>query len=738
VWLTGHGTSIDKQTLTDLRRRQRAFTGLGAWSGWGFTLTKVDTPDVLNGVMVTSDLFDLLGARSAAGRSFLEARDGVGVSEAILSDALWRRRFGARADTIGTSLVLNGRPTEIVGIMPPGFAFPDPIAEIWVSTLMNPADTDDWTAGYLRVVGRLAPGATPPAAQADLRAATRAMRVDRPGAYGGKFGTEAATVALRVDLVGDTGPALLLLLGAVGFVLLVACGNVANLLLSRGLARRGEIAVRAALGAGPRRIARQLMTESLVLALCGGGLGALLASWAVSAMSTLLPAGVPGVDRIAVDGRILVATLVLSALVGVVSGAAPALRAVRGRIFDLLSAGTLTPGRPPVGARSLVAVEIATTLVLVAGAGLMVRSYWGLSHEDPGFQAGRVLSLRLSPARSDPADLPLQQAFWHEVQARLEKLPGVEAVGAIHLLPLGGGNWNPELEVEGRPLAPDAAGPEVDWRVVTGRYFEALGIPLLQGRRFGMHDDATGAPVALINRRLAVRVFGGENPIGRRVATGFEGQGKWVTIVGVVGDTKDQTLGGEARPQIYRPLAQTFPLGMTLMVRAAGDPSTLVDAVRRTVWGVDPDVPVSAIQPLAAVVGASLRQARLVALLLTGFGFLALVLGAVGIYGVMSTTVAHRRQEWGVRLALGARGRDLLLLMLGETGRIVGAGLILGLGGALFLTRLLESQLYRVDPSDPASLALAAVILGAAAFAAALLPALRAARTDPLVCLRGR
>ncbi|HEX2190751.1 MAG TPA: ABC transporter permease [Longimicrobiaceae bacterium] len=735
LWMNEPGASVNKETLEALRARTPSLQGLAGYSGWGFTLTGQGEPEALAGAKGTADLFRVLGARPLLGRTFLPEDGEPGRTPAVvLGHGLWRRRFGGDRGVVGRAITLDGNPAVVVGVMPAEFSFPTREAELWLPAPVDPANRGDYTTGYLTLVGRLRPGGSAEGAAAEARAVARGLRELHPDRYTDAFGREAAVVPLRDTLVGDTGAALLLLLGAVGFVLLIACLNVANLLLVRAAARGREMAVRAALGAGRGRVVRQLLTESSLLALLGGAAGLLLAYWGVQLLGGLLPAELPGADEVRIDARVLAFTAALSLGVGLLAGLAPALLASRTELGGALrerSGSGAGRGRWSWLRSALVPSQVALALVLTLGAGLMLRSFRELRAVDPGFRAGGVLTLRVLPPSAGYAEAERRVAYWDAVLSRLAALPGVESVGAIHLLPLGGSNWNPPLTIEGREDR-----PVVDWRVATPGYFATAGVPVLRGRGFTAADREGAPPVALVSATLARTLFPGEDPIGRRVHTGFEGKGNWVEIVGVVGDTRDQTLAGAPNPQMYRPQAQAAMNAMTVMVRSRLDPALLAPSAREAVWSVDRDVPVSDVQPLERVVAESIARPRLLVLLLGGFGALALLLGGIGIYGVVSYGADRRSREFGVRMALGARPGEVLRLVLAGAGRLAAVGLAAGVAASLALTRLLAGQLYGVRPTDPATYLAVAALLAAVVLLAAYLPARRATRVDPVVALR--
>lgn len=732
--------SVSKQRLEAIRSRQRTFTSIAAYSRWGVTLTGSGRAEQLPGTMVTANMFDVLGVRPLLGRTFVQGEDRLGQNRvAVLGHGLWNERFGADSAILGKSITLNGNPHTVIGVMPPGFAFPVAQSRLYVPTAIMPDSTDDYVSGYLLMVARLRDGVTREAALTDLRRVVRELATDNLAGFEAEDESKVLLPTLRDVLVGKVGRTLFLLLGAVGFVLLIACVNVANLLLARATVREREFAVRSSLGAGRRRLVRQLVTESLLLALAGGAAGVALAKVLVASLAAGIPSQSPGTATIGLDVRVLAFSLLLSIVVGLVFGLAPALRLSRSDASDVLrdgGRGATTGSRRHGMMRTLVVAEVALALVLAVGAGLVLQSFWRLRNESPGFAAGGVLSFVVSTNLTRHPTEESQAAFFTTLFERLRAQPGVESVGAIHLLPLSGGNWNPSLGIEGRPLPEGATPREVDWRLVSPDYFRTLRIPLVAGRLFDDSDNRTSPPVALVNRELAQRYFPGEDPIGRRVRTFFEGRGNYVTIVGVVGDTKDQALGGDARPQIYRSFWQRPQTWMGVLVRSSANPMSLAPAVRQVVADLDADAPVTDLRPFEDVVSASISQERLLMWLLGAFGVLAMALGTIGIYGVMSYVVEQRSPEIGVRLAMGARPGDIRSMVLGDALRLTAAGLAVGAVIALALTRILSAQLHEVSARDPVVFIGTTLVLALIAVLASWLPARRASRTEPTMLLR--
>jgi putative ABC transport system permease protein len=575
-------------------------------------------------------------------------------------------------------------------------------------------------------------------ATADLREAAATLRQTFPAQYDSTYGRLASVESLQDALVGRTQSTLFVLFAAVGLVLLIGCANVMNLLLARGAAREHELALRAALGAGRWRLVRQLLTESMLLALLGAALGLVFAVWGARLVGASLPDDLMRAGDIVVNARVLSFAALTAVIVGLVFGVVPALRAGRRSRLDSLRDGTRSSaaGSRRRTMRTLIVGEVALALMLATGTGLVLRSFWRLRAESPGFRPEGVLTLGVAAPGAIYDSQAKRVALYDALLERLRAIPGVTSVGAVHLLPFGGSNWNPELVVEGRATPPGAPSPAVDWRVATPDYFRTMGIALRRGRMFTAADDSASPRVALINEALARREFPGTDPLGKRVRTFFEGHDGWTTIVGVIADSKDQTLAGAARPQMYRPFAQSPLNSMSVMVRTTGEPMQVAPAARRALAAVDPDIPLERVRPLLAVVTESIAQPRLLVILLATFGALALVLGAIGIYGVMAYAVVQRTREIGVRSALGATPRDVLALVVGEALTLAVVGVALGVAGALALTGLLRSQLYAVSPTDPVTFLNASLGLLAVALLASAVPALRAMRVDPARVLR--
>jgi len=714
----------------DWRDENRVFDGVGGWTSQGKVLTGAGDPSRLRTGVVTDTLLPTLGVPPLAGRWFTEEEDQPnGPKAAILSYATWQQRFGGDPSIVGRTITLDAEAHTVVGIMPAGFDFPSR-SEIWV-TLQRAFDESQRGSHFLRVVARMQPGVSFEQAKSEMEALGTRLTEQTGHGHG-------VTIA-RLDeiVIGSTGRPLLILLGAVSFVLLIACVNVANLLLARAVSRQRELAIRTALGAGRGRLVRQFLTESVLLGVAGGVLGIALASWLVRVFVSLAPPSYPRLSEIGLDPTVLGFTLAVSVATGVVFGLVPALLAAGADPNAALREGggkSAASGARRV-TRLLVTVEIALALVLVVGAGLMAKSLTRLEGEQTGLRTDHLLTFRLDLTSARYQESASLRAFFHDLVARLDGAAGVESVGAIHLLPLQSWGWNGVPTIEGHPGFPEGQEPLAEYRVVTPDYFRTMGIPLVRGRMFSDRDTEASTPVLLINEAAAKRFFPDEDPIGRRMRGGFTSE--FAEIVGVVADVRQARLDLASRAEVYFPHDQTPWRGMSVVVRAGGrDPLTLVPLVRQQVADLDPDLPVTAVSTMERVVTDSARQPRLTSVLIALFAALAALLAVVGIYGVMSYSVTQRTREIGIRVAVGAGSRSVLGLVLREAVALAVAGLVGGLAAAFGLTRLLATQLYQVSATDPLVLGAAAAGILVVSLAASVVPAWRALRVDPLIALR--
>ena len=723
-----------------------AFESIAALGFWNANLAGDGAPERLQGFQVSPALFDALGAEPLLGRTFTADEEQPGRdSVVLLSHGLWQRRFGGDPGVVNRTVTLNGRAYTVVGVMPPDFQI-HRRADVWSPLALDERTLANRTAHYLIVFARLRDGVSPEQARGAMAALADNMARQHPDT---NAGWGANVVPLREQVVGDVKTPLLLLLGAVGFVLLIACANVANLLLARAASRSKEIAIRAALGAGRMRIVRQLLTESVLLALAGGLLGLLLAAWGVELLVSNLPEGalfsLPRVAQAGIDARVLAFTLGVSVLTGLLFGLAPALSATRSDLGGGLKEGGRTSGAGAPGRRlrsALVVSEVALSVMLLVGAGLLVRSIIGLMRVDPGFEGGGVMTMRATLPRAKYADPAKVTAFYDQLLGRLKNLPGVEAAAATTQLPLGGSTSTTGFQIEGRPPLAPSDQPEANYSVVSSDFFRALRIPLVEGRAFADGDDAAHPRAVVVSQLLARKFFPGENAVGRRIGVTDGGEAQWYTIVGVAGDVKHRALTRDTQPTLYFTYKTDPERSMVLTVRASAGTAaeTLAAGMRREVLAVDPDQPVFEVRTAREAVEQSVSLERSVAFLLSVFACVAMALAAVGIFGVMSYTVTQRTQEIGLRMALGAQRGDILRLFLRHGLALALAGAVAGLAGALVLLRVLSSLiaglLYGVTATDPLTYAGVALALVCVALAACYLPARRATRVDPMEALR--
>jgi putative ABC transport system permease protein len=730
----------------DIKSQSRSFAGLAGHRSLRYTVVADATPRLVEGASVTAEFFDVVGVSPTLGRAFSPAIDGPGAPQAVvLSHAMWQGHFGGDLQIIGRSLQANDQPYAIVGVMPPGFAFPAK-ALFWTSSPYevpeSPVDVGEDPAAvrnlsWFSVIGRLADGVTLDQAQAESSIIAERIRQQHPEVDEGTL-----LIPLHEATVGDVKDSLLVLLAAVGFLLLIACANVANLLLVRASGREREIAVRVALGAGRGRVLRQLVTESLVLALSGGAVGLLLALWGTSALLSLAPDGVPRVAEVGVDLSVLGFTLLTAITTGILFGLAPAIQTFSLGAGRSASLGGIrqTAGRSRTRLRNgLIVGEVAVSLLLLVGAGLMVRTLATLSAIDPGFDSRNVLTARVwIPATKYQEDEDII-GFYRETLTRVGSIPGVESAGAVLSLPVNSGiNGTFTFSIEGKSFENDPDGPSAGFQVTTPEYIETLGIPLLQGRWFTEGDDSEAPDVVVINQALAEKYWPGEDPVGKRMTWGSpdDEDPAWITIVGVIGNTRHFGLDQEARSEIYQPYLQGSLTYLTLVLKSAVDPATLTAAVRQAVATVDPAQPISAVATMEQVLFDSLGSRRFNMLLLVAFAVTALALAAVGLFGVLSYSVSQRYSEIGIRMALGARSSRVVGRIMREGVGLTLLGLGIGVVGALGLTRLMRSMVHGVSTSDPATFVAGVLLLIAVAAVASCVPALRASRIDPIKVLK--
>jgi putative ABC transport system permease protein len=728
--------SVQTQNFLDWRERSHSFENLAAVHQIPMNLGGEGEPEQLTGLRVSAELFDVFGVPPLLGRGILPEEDVAQASgSVVLSHGLWMSRFGGEPAALGTKVVVNGNPLQVVGVMPPGFTLAHFRAELFVPVQIDPAGAPNDGRNY-SVFARLREGVTLEQANEEMKRIATQTAAERPG-MNAKW--SAAVTPLKEETVGQVRPALLVLLGAAAFVLLLACANVANLLLMRAAVRRREITVRLALGAGRGRLIHQLLIESLLLASLGGLAGFALAYAGVRAILSMLTSSIPlpRASEIQVDGAILAFSLAVSLGAGILFGMAPAFQAARQRLAEGLQQG----GRAAAGGgnrvrNTLVVAEVSLALLLACGAGLMLRSFAALNRVDPGFRSENVLTLQmlLLPSKYF-GDLNRRAGFVNEVLDRIRRLPGVTAASSIHFLPLGGVQSGTGYFRTDRPEPQPGEHTGGEVSVVSRGYFQTMGIPLLAGRVFD-ERDAIGTPqVAILNQTAAKALFPGESPLGKRLRIGWNGDPE-AEIIGVVGDSRSAAISTSPQNGLFLPNEQRPHVFCTLVVRTAGDPLDLAAPVKQQIHGVDPDQGVARIDAMEAFVADSIARPRLQTALLAAFGLIALLLACVGIYGVISYNVAQQTREIGIRLALGANsGRILRNVVRGGLGLSL-AGIAVGVGAAMLLTRYLEGLLYGVRPTDPGVFAAVVAVLLLVAAAACYFPARRAAGVDPMIALR--
>jgi len=730
--------------FADYRDQNLVFSSIAAYTSSSFNLTGAGEPERIVGTLVSARLFPLLDVQPALGRAFLNEEDRPGHERVvILSHGLWRRRFAGDSTVVGRSVTLDGQSHTVVGVAPAGFQFPDDEAEIWKPIAFTDIQSSENERGsrYLSVIARMKPGVTITQTQADMSALAQRMQQQHPMNYEADSGWGVNVVSLREETVGDVRLALQALFGAVGCVLLIGCANVANLLLARASTRRREMAIRAALGGRPWRIIRQLLTESLVLALVGGGLGALIAVWGVEAVRRLSASTLPRVNEISIDGRAIGFALAVTLVTGLLFGLAPACQSAKPDLNESLKEGggkgAGSGGRHRL--RGLLVVgEIAVALVLLVGAGLMVKSLYRLQQVEPGFNPSHALTMRLALPEAKYPEPQRQRNFFDQLLNRIAALPGVKAAGAINFLPLSGTGNQRSFLIEGKP----EPKLNVGFRMVSPDYFRAMGVPLRAGRLIDDRDRENAPRVAVVNETFASVFLTNEYPLGKRVKLGSaRGPFPWLTIAGVVGDVKHGGLDSETRPEMYvpvlQPLLPTWGVPpMFLVVRGASERSSLISAVRGVVKDLDRDQPVYGVASMEQLLSRSTAPRRFNMTLLAVFAALALILAGVGVYGVMAYAVTERTREIGIRMALGAQTSDALKLVIRQGMRMTLIGVALGLMGAFALTWLMKSLLFDVKPTDPMTFIVIALLLTVVALLACWIPARRAAKVDPIVALR--
>jgi predicted permease len=736
--------SVSYPNFLDWRAGSRTFSQMAALHGVGFNLSGITQPENISGSAVSPNYLSMMGIRPFLGRDFDASEEKAGTAPVVLlSYSLWQSHLGGEPNVVGRTITLDGRGFTIVGILPPSYRSLDK-TDVLLPTGVWATDNSDETTergarGDMTVIARLAPGATFAQARAEMEAIAARLAKEFPGSND-QFGVTLRPI--REAFVGDAGPMILILFGAVMFVLLIACANVANLFLVRGSARAREIALRMAFGAGRGRIIRQMLTESFVLAFLGGVLGLAFALAGIRGITRLIPADALAGLALSLNGAVLLFAAGVVILAAVIFGLAPAAHSANPDVQSVLKEGARTVSAGAAQNRlrtSLAVAELSLALILLVGAGLMMKSLYRLMNVDPGFRADRVLKLGMELRTQQYSKDPAILTFWQQVLDRVRALPEVESAAVGTVVPLTDNHSRTDITIEGMALPAPGAFPHPDFHTVSPGYTATLGIPLLRGRTFTEADNQNAPRVALINALLAKRFFPNADPIGKRFMFGHPSSAhppQWYAIVGVVADTKLYGLANPARLEVYDSCLQDPTGGMDLLVKSRADPAALTSSIRVAVQSIDKDQPLFAISTMKELVRNSVATRRITLVLLGLFSGLALILGAIGIYGVISYSVAQRTHEIGIRAALGAQRRDVVRLVMNAGAKIVFFGIALGIAGALALTRLMASLLFEVQPADFMTFAAVTILLALVAFAASYIPARRAMRVDPIVALR--
>jgi putative ABC transport system permease protein len=727
----------------DWRREATSFASMAAFTDATLNLTGSEEPERVRSLRVSPGFLDVIGMKPARGRDFRTDEETIGQHRVVLlTDTFWRRRFGADASILGKQLTFDGNPYDVIGVLPPAFWWPSH-PDVLAPLALTAYDRALRAAHFLDVAGRLKPGVSPAQAHEELAILGQRLATAYPLENARHFPN---TRPVRDALVGDTRPALLVLLGAVGFVMLIACANVATLILARAAGRRKELAIRKAVGASRGRLIRQMLTESVILAILGGGFGLIVAAWGLSGLRAIVPAqfeSLPGIDRLGLDLRILGAAFALTLVTGLVFGAAPAIVSSDERMNGALneesrgSSGATRASRLRAG---LVAAELALSLMLLTGAALLIVSFARLSRVAPGFRSEQLVATRIQIPLSRYGDHPRTVAFYQELFERLRAVPGIQQVGATSAPPFGGPDSRLNLTIEHRVDAGD--GPvRAHPRLVSTGYFATMGIPVVKGRGFTDADDASSRKVVIVNETAVRRYWPNEDPIGQRISLGDTAS--WMEIVGVVGDVRHSGLDAAANPEAYIPHRQVFTsLGtgfsrsLTVIVRTPSDVASTAAGLRAVVRAIDPQQPIGTVQSMDEMIAASVAPRRLNLVLVCAFAVVAVALTASGLYGVMSYLVAQRTREIGVRMALGASRGRVLALVMRQAAVITLIGMTIGIAGALLLTRSMRTLLYEVSAADPAIYAAVSALVALVALTAVAVPSSRATRVDPLTALR--
>ena len=746
IWENATHLGFPKNTpaaanFLDWQKQNTLFEGMAAFAERSFNLTGVGEPERLDGRRVSANLFDLLGVRPLLGRNFVPEEDKPGTKVALLNESLWRRRFGSDPGVIGRALALNGESYTVVGVLPNSVrlpAFGNWRDQIWVPLAFSAEDAASRGNHYLEVIGRMKPGVTVEQARAEMSTIAARLEKEYP-----QDNTRIGTVVnpLHEEIVGDMKPALLILLGAVAFVLLIACANVANLLLARAAARHKEIALRLALGADRARLTKQLLVESVMLSLLGGVVGLGFAYAGLQILTRFIPPDVAHAEAIAIDAKVLGFTFLIAIVTGLIFGLAPASQARHFNLNDTLKEGGRDAGAGPRGKRlrsALVIAEVAVSFILLIGAGLLINSFMHLRNLDPGFRADHLLTLNVDLSETKYPDNPRRVAFFDEVVRRIQALPGVRSVAVAGNLPFTYNGDSMPIGAEGIADPPPDQRPDVIYRAIGPGYFSTMGIPLVRGRDFNDQDTLENTLAVVVSEKTAQHYWPNADPIGKRIKNGSTTtDAPWRTVVGVVKDVRQNDFIAAPKMQMYfgyRQLRSLIP--NALIIRTAVEPLSLAPSVRNAIWAVDKDQTVANVDSMEHIVAGAVARQRFSMLLLAIFAGVALILAAVGIYGVMSYTVAQQTREIGIRMALGAQRSDVLKMTVKQGLKLVGLGLVIGLAAAFVLTRVMATLLFGISATDPVTFLAISVVLLTVAMLASYIPSLRATRVDPMVALR--
>jgi putative ABC transport system permease protein len=748
IWENATHLGFPKNTpspanFLDWQKQATLFQGMAAFAERTFNLTGVGEPERLDGRRVSANLFDLLGVKPIIGRNFVPDEDKPGTKVALLNESLWRRRFGSDPGVIGRSLSLNGEPYTVVGVLPSSVrlpAFGNWRDQVWVPLAFPAEEAAERGNHFLEVIGRMKAGVTLAQARAEMETIAARLAQQYPG---DNVRIGSVVNPLHEEIVGNMKPALLILLGAVAFVLLIACANVANLLLARAAARHKEIALRLALGADRTRLTKQLLVESVMLSLLGAFVGLVFAYAGLRVLTRFIPPDVAHAEMISIDASVMIFTLIVAVVTGLIFGLAPASQAAHSNINDTLKEGGRDSGAGPRGKRlrsTLVIAEVAVSFILLIGAGLLINSFMHLRNLDPGFRADHLLTLNVDLSETKYADNPRRVAFFDEVVRRLQALPGMRSVAVAGNLPFTYNGDSMPIGVEGVPDPPPDQHPDVIYRAVGPGYFSTMGIPLVRGRDFNDQDSLDANLTVVVSEKTAKYYWPDADPIGKRMKNGnTTTDGPWRTVIGVVKDVRQNDFVAEPKMQMYftyRQLRSLMP--NALIMRTAIDPLSLATSVRNAIWAVDKDQTVANIDSMEHIVAGAVARQRFSMLLLAIFAGVALVLAAVGIYGVMSYSVAQQTREIGIRMALGAQRSDVLKMTVKQGLRLVVFGLAIGLVAAFILTRVMATLLFGISATDPLTFISISFVLLAVAILASYIPALRATRVDPMIALRAQ